>query len=41
MHADITVRRDVFHQHSELLYDTDRTARIVAEKRRCFVCDYV
>ena len=33
-------RRDL-HEHPELLYDTHRTAKIVADKLRAFGCDDV
>ncbi len=41
MHAEITAWRRDFHMHPELLYDTHRTAGIVAEKLRAFGCDEV
>ena len=41
MHGDITAWRRDFHMHPELLYDTHRTARIVADKLRAFGCDEV
>ena len=41
MHPQITAWRRDFHMHPELLYDTQRTARIVAEKLHSFGCDEV
>jgi amidohydrolase len=41
MHAEITAWRRDFHMHPELLYDTHRTAGIVADKLRAFGCDDV
>ncbi|MFT6223924.1 MAG: hippurate hydrolase [Paracoccaceae bacterium] len=41
MHAEITAWRHDLHAHPELLYDTVRTASIVAEKLRMFGCDEV
>jgi len=41
LHADITAWRRDFHAHPELMFDTHRTARIVAEKLREFGCDQV
>ena len=41
MHAEITEWRRDLHANPELLYDTHRTAGIVAEKLRAFGCDEV
>lgn len=41
MHEDITAWRRDFHMHPELLYDTQRTSGIVADKLRAFGCDEV
>lgn len=41
LHKDITAWRQDFHQHPELLFDTHRTAGIVADKLRAFGCDEV
>ena len=41
LHADITAWRRDFHQHPELLYDTQRTSGVVADKLREFGCDEV
>ncbi|WP_400082752.1 M20 aminoacylase family protein [Yoonia sp. R78084] len=41
MHPQITAWRRDFHMHPELLYDTARTAGIVADKLRAFGCDEV
>ena len=41
MHPQITAWRRDFHMHPELLYDTERTAGIVADKLRAFGCDEV
>ncbi|MEO1239571.1 MAG: M20 aminoacylase family protein [Pseudomonadota bacterium] len=38
---EITAWRRDFHEHPEILYDTHRTSRIVAEKLRSFGCDEV
>ncbi|WP_371169140.1 M20 aminoacylase family protein [Aliiroseovarius sp. 2305UL8-7] len=38
---DITAWRRDFHAHPELMFDTHRTAGIVAEKLRAFGCDEV
>jgi len=41
MHDEIAAWRRDFHEHPELLYDTRRTAAIVAAKLRAFGCDEV
>ena len=41
MHDEIAAWRRDFHEHPELLYDTRRTAEIVAAKLREFGCDEV
>lgn len=41
MHDEITQWRRDLHAHPELLYDTHRTAGVVAEKLRAFGCDEV
>ncbi|WP_432447903.1 M20 aminoacylase family protein [Aliiroseovarius marinus] len=41
LHSDITAWRRDFHAHPELMFDTHRTAGIVAEKLRAFGCDEV
>ncbi len=41
LHSDITEWRRDFHENPELMYDTHRTADIVAEKLRAFGCDTV
>lgn len=41
LHSDITEWRRDFHENPELMYDTHRTADIVAEKLRAFGCDIV
>ena len=41
MHDEIAAWRRDFHEHPELLYDTHRTAAIVADKLREFGCDEV
>lgn len=41
MHAEITAWRRDLHEHPELLFDTIRTAGIVADKLREFGCDEV
>jgi amidohydrolase len=41
MHDEITAWRRDFHEHPELLYDTNRTAAVVAAKLREFGCDEV
>lgn len=41
LHSDITAWRRDFHTHPELMFDTHRTAGIVAEKLRAFGCDEV
>jgi hippurate hydrolase len=41
LHADITAWRRDLHAHPEVLYDTHRTAAVVAEKLRSFGCDEV
>lgn len=38
---EITAWRRDFHEHPELLYDTHRTAGLVAERLRAFGCDEV
>ena len=40
-HDEITAWRRDFHQHPELLFDTQRTAALVAERLRAFGCDEV
>ncbi len=41
MHAEITDWRRDLHAHPEILYDTHRTAALVADKLRAFGCDEV
>jgi amidohydrolase len=41
MHRDVTAWRHDLHEHPELLYDVDRTAKTVAEKLKAFGCDEV
>ena len=41
MHAEITAWRRDLHAHPELMYDTHRTAAVVAAKLRAFGCDEV
>src|SRR6056297_3360512 len=41
LHDDITAWRRDIHAHPELLFDTHRTAALVAEKLRAFGCDDV
>jgi hippurate hydrolase len=41
MHAEITEWRRDLHAHPEILYDTHRTAALVADKLRAFGCDEV
>jgi amidohydrolase len=41
MHAEITGWRRDIHEHPELMYDTHRTAALVATKLREFGCDEV
>lgn len=41
LHSDITAWRHDLHSHPELLYDTHRTADLVAGKLRDFGCDLV
>ena len=41
LHPEITAWRRDLHEHPELLFDTHRTAGIVAEKLRAFGCDDV
>ncbi|HKL55631.1 MAG TPA: M20 aminoacylase family protein [Roseovarius sp.] len=41
LHDEITAWRRDLHQHPELLFDTHRTANLVAEKLREFGCDEV
>ncbi len=41
LHPEITAWRRDLHQNPELLFDTHRTAGIVAEKLRAFGCDEV
>ncbi len=41
MHAEITEWRRDLHAHPEILYDTHRTAALVADKLREFGCDEV
>ncbi|WP_298842197.1 M20 aminoacylase family protein [uncultured Roseobacter sp.] len=41
LHQDITAWRRDMHEHPELLFDTHRTAALVAEKLRAFGCDEV
>jgi hippurate hydrolase len=41
MHAEVTAWRRDLHQNPELMYDTHRTAAMVAEKLREFGCDDV
>jgi hippurate hydrolase len=41
LHDEIAAWRRDFHQHPEILFETHRTAGIVAEKLRAFGCDEV
>ena len=41
MQAEVTAWRRDLHEHPELLFDTHRTAGIVADKLRAFGCDEV
>lgn len=41
LHADITAWRQDIHAHPELMFDTQRTSALVAEKLRGFGCDIV
>ncbi|GAB4307205.1 MAG: M20 aminoacylase family protein [Roseovarius sp.] len=41
MHAEIAAWRRDIHAHPELMFDTHRTAALVAEKLRAFGCDEV
>ncbi len=41
LHADITAWRRDIHENPELLFETHRTAAMVAEKLRAFGCDEV
>ncbi|MFP4275509.1 MAG: M20 aminoacylase family protein [Paracoccaceae bacterium] len=41
LHDEITAWRRDLHQHPEILFETHRTAGIVAEKLRAFGCDEV
>ncbi|SFE62826.1 M20 aminoacylase family protein [Roseivivax sediminis] len=41
LHGDITAWRRDLHRHPEILFETHRTAGIVAEKLRAFGCDEV
>ncbi|MGH1425009.1 MAG: M20 aminoacylase family protein [Pseudooceanicola sp.] len=41
LHAEITEWRRDLHEHPEILFDTHRTAGIVADKLRAFGCDEV
>ncbi len=41
LHADITEWRRDIHAHPEILFETHRTAALVAEKLRAFGCDEV
>ncbi len=41
LHSEITAWRRDLHEHPELLFDTHRTAGVVAEKLREFGCDEV
>ncbi len=41
LHADITNWRRDIHAHPEILFDTERTSALVAEKLRAFGCDEV
>ncbi|MFP4570389.1 M20 aminoacylase family protein [Rhodosalinus sp.] len=41
LHDEITAWRRDFHQHPEILFETYRTAEIVADKLRAFGCDEV
>ncbi len=41
LHDEITAWRRDFHEHPEILFDTHRTAGIVAEKLAAFGCDEV
>ena len=40
-HQELTAWRHDFHRHPELMFDTHRTAGIVAERLRAFGCDEV
>ena len=41
MHDEITAWRHDLHEHPEILFDTHRTASVVADKLRAFGCDEV
>lgn len=41
LQEEITAWRRDFHEHPEILYDTHRTASVVADKLRAFGCDEV
>ncbi len=41
MHAEITAWRRDIHEHPEILYDTQRTSALVADKLKAFGCDDV
>ena len=41
MHAEMTAWRRDIHEHPELMYDTNRTSALVAQKLREFGCDEV
>src|SRR6056297_2426676 len=41
LHDDITAWRRDIHTHPEILFDTHRTAALVADKLRAFGCDEV
>ncbi len=41
LHAEITAWRRDLHENPELLFDTTRTAALVAEKLRAFGCDRI
>ena len=41
LQPEITTWRRDFHQHPEILFETHRTAGIVAEKLREFGCDII
>lgn len=41
LHPEITAWRRDIHEHPELLYDTQRTSALVADKLRAFGCDEV
>lgn len=41
LHSDITAWRRDLHEHPEVLFDTHRTAGIVAEKLKAFGCEQV